>query len=225
MKQQLLHHDDAVTDGQPLPAVLRSILSQNFCVCYICHSVRSCNSHAFRISATSWCFSALLVLCYVLAGLLGRGAGIPGQLPIRRKLQESCGHAASREARARRPLANWRGYRGARKEYVHFSIPVFPSLCPTFSDRILIYTMAATMMSVKSIRAPALRDAFRSATKPSPASRNGLRVLAQQFPPSGGSSPSSSATPDDILACTVSPLVLCCRAFSVQDSMCAGHTI
>lgn len=56
------------------------------------------------------------------------------------------------------------------------------------------------MMSVKSIRAPALRDAFRSATKPSPASRNGLRVLAQQFPPSGGSSPSSSATPDDILA-------------------------
>ncbi|BDA47280.1 Light-harvesting complex stress-related protein 1, chloroplastic [Coccomyxa sp. Obi] len=59
--------------------------------------------------------------------------------------------------------------------------------------------MAATMMSVKSIRAPALRDAFRSATKPSPASRNGLRVLAQ-MPPSGGSAPSSTATPDEILS-------------------------
>lgn len=86
--------------------------------------------------------------------------------------------------------------------------------------------MAATMMSMKSVRAPALRDAFRSATKPSPASRTGLRVLAQQVPPSGGSAPSSTATPDEILACTVLPLSCGCVVLEDHDShVCRTHNI
>lgn len=59
--------------------------------------------------------------------------------------------------------------------------------------------MAATMMTMSSLRAPVARDAFRTNTKPSPAARKGLQVRA--VGPSGGAEPSKTATSDEILAC------------------------
>lgn len=57
------------------------------------------------------------------------------------------------------------------------------------------------MMSMSTIRAPVVREAFRTSAKTSPAARRGLRVLA--IGPSGGAEPSKSATPDEILACKI----------------------